>query len=547
MNGLSRKPRKMLGKMILAMTMSAVLAACSSGAGTGPDISEVGTKSAMESYNVGDTFKATEPFNLSILYSDHPIYPYKKDWMLFKKITEMTGVTLEPTIVPMSDYPQKRSLLISSGDAPLVIPKTYPGEEAAFVSSGAILPISDYIDLMPNFKDKVEKWNLEPDLESLRQEDGKYYVLPGLHEAVWPDYTLIVRTDLFKDNNIAIPTTWDELYTAAKKLKEIYPDSIPFSDSFKFKSTLGIAATGFGTKAGWGYGNGLTYKADQDEFVYTATTPEYKELLTFFNKMVAEGLLDKESFTQDDDQAIQKFVSGKSFMINGNSQTLVLHRNDMNKTLGEGKFSIAKITVPGGPKGQLMSGSRLENGVMISGKIKDNDNFKAILQFIDWLYYSDEGQEFAKWGVENETFTKEGGKRKLADDINYNGLNPKGTKDLRVDYGFSGGVFAYGGTTELLQSMFSEEELVFQKNMKETKEVIPAEPPIPYSSEDRERVTLLSTPLKDYTEQNTLKFILGERKLSEYDTFIKELESQGLSNYVKLANDTYKTYKENKK
>ncbi|MBU5352174.1 extracellular solute-binding protein [Paenibacillus barcinonensis] len=537
----------MLGKMILAMTMSAVLAACSSGAGTGPDISEVGTKSAMESYNVGDTFKATEPFNLSILYSDHPIYPYKKDWMLFKKITEMTGVTLEPTIVPMSDYPQKRSLLISSGDAPLVIPKTYPGEEAAFVSSGAILPISDYIDLMPNFKDKVEKWNLEPDLESLRQEDGKYYVLPGLHEAVWPDYTLIVRTDLFKDNNIAIPTTWDELYTAAKKLKEIYPDSIPFSDSFKFKSTLGIAATGFGTKAGWGYGNGLTYKADQDEFVYTATTPEYKELLTFFNKMVAEGLLDKESFTQDDDQAIQKFVSGKSFMINGNSQTLVLHRNDMNKTLGEGKFSIAKITVPGGPKGQLMSGSRLENGVMISGKIKDNDNFKAILQFIDWLYYSDEGQEFAKWGVENETFTKEGGKRKLADDINYNGLNPKGTKDLRIDFGFSGGVFAYGGTTELLQSMFSEEELVFQKNMKETKEVIPAEPPIPYSSEDRERVTLLSTPLKDYTEQNTLKFILGERKLSEYDTFIKELESQGLSNYVKLANDTYKTYKENKK
>ncbi|WP_397366688.1 extracellular solute-binding protein [Paenibacillus sp. JGP012] len=547
MNGLSRKPRKMLGKMILAMTMSAVLAACSSGAGTGPDVSEVSTKAAMESYNVGDTFKATEPFNLSILYSDHPIYPYKKDWMLFEKITELTGVTLEPTIVPMSDYPQKRSLLISSGDAPLVIPKTYPGEEAAFVSSGAILPISDYIDLMPNFKDKVEKWNLEPDLESLRQEDGKYYVLPGLHEAVWPDYTLIVRTDLFKDNNIAIPTTWDELYEAAKKLKEIYPDSIPFSDSFKFKSTLGIAATGFGTKAGWGYGNGLTYKADQDEFVYTATTPEYKELLTFFNKMVAEGLLDKESFTQDDDQAIQKFVSGKSFMINGNSQTLVLHRNDMNKTLGEGKFSIAKITVPGGPKGQLMSGSRLENGVMISGKIKDSDHFKAILQFIDWLYYSDEGQEFAKWGVENETFTKEGGKRKLADDINYNGLNPKGTKDLRIDFGFSGGVFAYGGTTDLLQSMFSEEELVFQKNMQETKEVIPAEPPIPYSSEDRERVTLLSTPLKDYTDQNTLKFILGERKLSEYDTFIKELESQGLSNYVKLANDTYKTYKENKK
>ncbi|MEK4527282.1 sugar ABC transporter substrate-binding protein [Paenibacillus sp. BGI2013] len=543
---MNQKPRKFVGKMVLASMMTVVLAACSNGNGAGGDVTEVQTKAAMETYNVGDTFKATEPFNLSILYSDQPTYPYKKDWLLFEKMTEMTGVTLEPTIVPMSDYSQKRSLLISSGDAPLVIPKTYPGEESAFVSSGAILPVSDYIDLMPNFKDKVEKWGLEEEIEGLRQEDGKYYVLPGLHEEVWPDYTLIVRTDVFEENNIAIPTTWDELYDAAKKLKELYPDSVPFSDRFKFNSTLGIAATGFGTKAGWGFGNGLTYKEDQDQFVYTATTPEYKEMLTYFNKLVSEGLLDKESFTQDDDQAVQKFVSGKSFMINGNSQTVVLHRNDMNKTLGEGKYSVAKITVPGGPKGQLMSGSRLENGVMISGKIQKSENFKAIMQFVDWLYYSDEGQEFAKWGVEGETFTKEEGKRKLVEDVNYNGLNPKGTKDLRIDFGFSGGVFAYGGTTDLLQSMFSEEELKFQQDMKDTKEVIPAEPPIPYSSEDRERVTLLSTPLKDYSDQNTLKFILGERDLSEFDTFAKELDSQGLSNYLKLANDTYKAYKENK-
>ncbi|KOY16438.1 ABC transporter substrate-binding protein [Paenibacillus xylanivorans] len=541
---MKQRPRKLVGKLVLATMMSIVLAACSSGAG-GEKV-EPESKGAMESYGVGETFKATEPFNLSILYSDQPAYPYKKDWLLFQKITEKTGVTLDPTIVPMSDYSQKRSLLISSGDAPLVIPKTYPGEESAFVSSGAILPVSDYVDLMPNFKDKVEKWGLQDELEGLRQEDGKYYVLPGLHEEVWPDYTLIVRTDIFEKNNIAIPKTWDELYVAAKKLKEIYPDSVPFSDRFQFNSTLNIAATSFGTKAGWGFGNGLTYKEDKDEFVYTSTTPEYKEMLTYFNKLVSEGLLDKESFTQDDDQAIQKFVSGKSFIINGNSQTVVLHRNDMNKTLGEGNFSIAKITVPGGPKGQLMSGSRLENGVMISGKVKDNENFKATMQFIDWLYYSDEGQEFAKWGVEGETFTKQDGVRKLAEDVNYNGLNPKGTKDLRIDYGFSGGVFAYGGTTDLLHSMFSEEELKFQQDMKDIKEVVPAEPPIPYSDIDREQVTLLSTPLKDFSDQNTLKFILGERNLSEFDAFVKELESQGLPQYMQLSNDTYKKYKENK-
>ncbi|MCV4234774.1 extracellular solute-binding protein [Virgibacillus sp. LDC1] len=539
---MKKSPRSFAGKALLISLIVAVLAACTDK--TGGKEAEIQDKGAMETYAVGDTFKATEPFDLSILYSDQPAYPYKQDWMLFVKLKEMTNVTLKPTIVPMSDYSQKRSLLISSGDAPLVIPKTYPGEESAFVASGAILPISDYIDLMPNFKDKIEKWDMESELEGLRQEDKKYYVLPGLHEAVWPDYTLIVRTDIFEKHNIAIPTTWDELYTAMKQLKQEYPDVTPFSDRFKFNSTLNIAATGFGTKGGWGFGSGLTYKEDSDEFVYTAATDEYKDMLAYFHKLVDEGLLDKESFTQDDDQAVQKFVTGKSFIINGNSQTVVQHRNDMDKTLGEGKYAISKITVPGGPAGQLMSGSRLENGVMISSKVKESEHFKAILQFIDWLYYSDEGQEFAKWGVEGVTYTKEGGVRKLMDDINYNGLNPKGTKDLRIEHGFSGGVFAYGGTTELLQSMFSEEEQQFQKSMSETKTVVKPEPPIPYSVEERERVTLLSTPLKDYTDQNTLKFILGDRDLAEYDKFVKELDSQGVGQYLEIANKTYKNYKE---
>lgn len=539
---MKKSHRSFAGKALLLSLIVAILAACTDK--TGGKEAEIQDKGAMETYAVGDAFKATEPFDLSILYSDQPAYPYKQDWMLFAKIKEMTNVNLKPTIVPMSDYSQKRSLLISSGDAPLVIPKTYPGEESAFVASGAILPISDYIDLMPNFKDKIEKWDMESELEGLRQEDKKYYVLPGLHEAVWPDYTLIVRTDIFEKHNIAIPTTWDELYTAMKQLKQEYPDVTPFSDRFKFNSTLNIAATGFGTKGGWGYGSGLTYKEDTDEFVYTAATDEYKDMLAYFHKLVDEGLLDKESFTQDDDQAVQKFVTGKSFIINGNSQTVVQHRNDMDKTLGEGKYAISKITVPGGPAGQLMSGSRLENGVMITSKVKESEHFKAILQFIDWLYYSDEGQEFTKWGVEGVTYTKEGGIRKLMDDINYNGLNPKGTKDLRIEHGFSGGVFAYGGTTELLQSMFSEEEQQFQKSMSETKTVVKPEPPIPYSVEERERVTLLSTPLKDYTDQNTLKFILGDRDLAEYDKFVKELDSQGVGQYLEIANKTYKKYKE---
>ena len=38
-------------------------------------------------------------------------------------------------------------------------------------------------------------------------------------------------------------------------------------------------------------------------------------MLQYLNKLVNEGLLDPESFTQDDDTARQKLATGKSFVI----------------------------------------------------------------------------------------------------------------------------------------------------------------------------------------------------------------------------------------
>ncbi|MCA4134285.1 extracellular solute-binding protein [Arthrobacter sp. M4] len=497
---------------------------------------------AMNSFGLGDTFKATAPLSFTFLFSDQPTYPYKKDWLFWKQLTSDTNVTLNPTIVPMSDYEQKRSLLISSGNAPEIIAKTYPGQESAYVSSGAVLPVSDYVHLMPHFQDKVKKWKLEAEIEGLKQQDGKYYVLPGLHEELWPDYTLAVRTDIFQKHTIALPKTWDEFRDALSKLKQAYPDVTPFSDRFNGKSVLNIAGTAFGTVAGWGLVNGLLFDDSAKKFVFGASGAKFKAFLEYFRSLVDEGLMDKESFTQSDDQAIQKFASGKSFVISTNSQNIVTYRTSMNQSLGEGKFAISKITVPGGPEGNVIGGSRLENGIMLNASVAKNDNLVALIQFIDWLYYSDAGLEFSKWGVKGTTYNKGAdGKRTLASDINFLGLNPKGTKDLRVDYGFSGGNFAYGGTTELLQSTMSEEEIRFQKDM-QSKTPVKTPPPIPYSDADREQATLVLTPLKDHVNQNTLKFITGQRPISEYDAYLKELEGKGMQKYVDLANKAYESY-----
>lgn len=529
-----------------AAALALALTACSGGSDGDEDGAGLDNRTgAMEDYAAGDQFTATEPLTFSMLFSDHPNYPSQDDWLLWSEITERTNVTLDPTLVPMSDYEQKRSLLIGAGDAPSIIAKTYPGQEDAFVSSGAILAVSDYVDLMPNFQQKVADWGLEANIDQLRQADGKFYVLPGLHEAPWQDYSIAMRTDVLDELGLATPTSWDEFRTTLEAVQEARPGEYPFSDRFSETypggNLLNIAALGFGTSAGWGYNN-ATWDGDAEEFVATAAMPEYKEMVEYFHDLVADGLMDPESFTQDDDSAIQKFVTGKSVAIGANAQSIV-NEYEPGLETNDPEATVAKIPFPCGPVGCVLNPvSQTENGLMINADAADSPNFVAMMQFIDWLFYSDEGQEFTKWGVEGTTFEKAAdGTRTLAADVDYVGLNPGAPKHLQKDFGFSGGNFAYGGATELLWSTFSEAEVAFQESIADY-DMIDLAPPAPLDEAESEQLTLIDTTLRDAVSQGTIQFILGQRDLSEWDAFVADLESKGATQYVDVVNGARDRY-----
>lgn len=206
----------------------ATLTGCGSGddGGDSKDLSKK-QNGAMKEYRVGQQFKAAKPLSFSVLHNENPVYPMKDSWLFWKELTKRTGVTLKPVSVPLMDYEKKRSVLIGSGDAPFLIPKTYHPSEVAFVSSGAILPVSDYVHLMPNFRDKVKKWKLEPEIDSIRQSDGKFYLLPGLHEKVRSGYSLSLRMDVLDRLGLTAPTTWDEVYDVFTAIRREYPDRYP--------------------------------------------------------------------------------------------------------------------------------------------------------------------------------------------------------------------------------------------------------------------------------------------------------------------------------
>lgn len=531
----------------LTVTAALTVAACSGGGdggSGGSDASGEGAEltCAVTDFAAGEQFTAPEPMELGILWTDWPDNPITDDWEFFDKIEELTNVRLVPTNVPFSDATEKRSLLISAGDAPEAIPLVYTGEEKQFAASGAVVPMSDYTQYMPNFTQYVEEWDLGDMMENLRQADGKYYMTPGLQEVSVPVFTMVIRKDVFDEVGAGVPETWDEMREALAKIKEKYPDSTPLADGFEGQSMLNYAAHGFGTVAGWGFGDGTFYNADSGEFEYAATNDGYKEMVEYFNGLVQDGLLDTESFTASDEgggTVTEKFADETVFAASGSAGTVQDFQSAL-EAAGVEDAEVLQIAPPGGPAGQVVEPRNFWNGFMLTSQVQDDPNFCTILQFMDWLYYNQDARWLIQWGPEGETYTKDDdGTVTLKPEFSFDAynINPDGDTDIQIDLGYANNVLA--GSTEsreLKESYNSDDFVDYIDTVTSTRTPRDPFPPAPLDEAELEQASLLSTPLKDTVDTATLQFILGDRDLSEWDDYVTQLQGQGLQQYLDLIN-----------
>lgn len=549
---LTSGPTRRVGRRLTALaTATALIGLTACTAGTDDEAGTENDAGAVADYAADTTFTATEPVNLSILWTDWPDVPVTDSWQIFDEIEKRTNVSLDLTNVPFSDHVEKRSLLISSGDAPEVIPLVYTGEEQQFAASGAVLPLSDYVEYMPNFQKRVEEWDLGAMVENLRQADGKYYMMPGLQEVSVPTFTLIIRKDVFDEVGAPVPETWDELRDGLELIKEKYPESKPLADGFEGWSMLNYAAHAFGTVAGWGFGNGMFFDEESGAFEYAATSDGYRDMLEYFNGLAEDGLLDTESFTAANDgmgTVTEKFAAGQVFAASGSNGTVQDFATALDATDAKGTYELVEIAPPGGQAGQIVEPRNFWNGFMITADAKDDPQFIAKLQFLDWLYYSAEARDLLRWGVEGETYTKSAdGTYTLEPDYAFGAfnINPDGKTDIQTDLGYSNNVLSDSTESRELKESYNTPAFVdYIDSVLSTRTPRDPFPPAPLDELELEQASLLATPLKDTVDTNTLKFILGERPLSEWDAYVAELEAQNLQEYVDLINGAYERFAE---
>ncbi len=527
-----------IGAAALATALG--LTACSSGGGTTGGAAAGDLECTTEAV-ADQPWKAAEPREFSMLWTDWPDYPITDTWEFFDEIEERTNVRLTLTNIPFSDAVEKRSLLISAGDAPQIIPLVYTGDERQFAASGAVVPLSDYVDHMPNFQKYVEEWDLGDMVENLKQADGKYYMTPGLQEVSVPVFTLIIRKDIFDEVGAPDPETWDDVREGLELIKAKYPDSNPLADGFEGQSMINYAAHAFGTVGGWGFGNGAWYDEDADEFVYAATTDGYKEMVEYFHGLAEDGLLDTESFTASNDgggTVTEKFAAEQVFAASGASGTVQEFAQALDAA-GVTDYELVQIAPPGGPAGQVVEPRNFWNGFMLTQDAVNDPNFCDLLQFTDWLYYDPEARELIQWGVEGETYTRDGDTFTLEPDFTLKALNlnPSGTIDIKKDLGYANDVLAGSTESRVLKESYNVPAFVdYIDAVQSTRTPRDPFPPAPLDETELEQASLLGTPLKDTVDTATLEFILGQRDLSQWDAYVTQLEGQGLQGYLDLIN-----------
>ncbi|MFD0960925.1 extracellular solute-binding protein [Paenibacillus chungangensis] len=530
--------------LAVLLASSTVFAGCSSN-NEGENGSNKQTDSDKQTEGSGE-----QTIKLSVMAGTFGAVPenteVQKEWQ--RRMEEYIGrkLDIDWQYIPWGDYSDKFKLTLASGDLPDIMTNTGSDLAVQYGRQGLVLDISKYLDQAPNYKAFLDS---TPYVESsmYTPEGNMYFFGDG-----WSNtdnnqgsaYGSLYRFDTFQKHDIKIPETLDELYEAAKKLKQLYPDSYPVN-AFPWPKVeeAFMLSNHVRSDIYW----------DGDRFTYGAVSEGYKEALMFANKLFNEKLLDPEIITQSEDQVKQKVMTGKSFIV---PVAWYGFTSEFN-SLGQDSMEWGGALVPDNPTyGKAWKMSSIEpgklirpyNGVLVSAKTKHPE---LIVKMLDYQY-TDEMIDLLNWGIEGRTYEiKEGKKQYLPEILNAaipsKALEPFGVGGSnRAGFIFSPQEFSADLGKYRPMPFFAEGKYMVEKNFIATDKYGGEESVAPYDraptvtldKDEQAKRNETMTPIDTYVSEAAIKFIIGERSFDEWDKYKSEIKNLGdYEAIVKMMND----------
>ena len=489
-----------------------------------------------------------EPVTLTMFSVQAPIQGPWEDMLFFQEMEKITGVSWEFDLVDSSTLPERKALLLGSGDLPDVLmgANLSEAELLQYGSMGAFLPLEDYIneETMPNLTAFLEA---NPEYRTMMtSSDGHIYSLIWV-SACPRDYVLSkswVNKEWLEALDLEVPTTVDEYYDMLVAFKNGDPNGNGENDEIALSfatdgnvmigtfRTFMLAAYGVVTSNG---GNGDMYLDGEGNVQYVFTSDAYKAYLEFAHKLYAEGLLDNECFSQAGNQLVAK---GNQSLI-GNFFCLASYLVDTTENYPK-YDSIAPLTsemndTPMAPEQWLGA-----TGVYaVSSTCKDPE---AALRWADYLYSSEggillsQGPEGYGWDYidDTRTYWDKNVPEGYASSEEY-----RGTITPNCGTGTPGYV-----DPDFLLHLNAAHVIDLEEHTAKsyTPYLTQGYPKVKLSEEDTETANTYYTDISKYVESCEARFISGDMGLDQWDAYVENLQSMNLDAYMQIFVDAYADY-----
>lgn len=462
---------------------------------------------------------------------------------IVKKYEEILGVKFNFIYLDRSKMAELLNLRIASNQIPDVM-RLSKDLYQTYMDQGVLLPFSEETleENAPTLHGLVKQNAWDSVWDDLKK-DELIYGIPTLNINGQFPLVPIWRDDWLKNVGIdKIPETLEEAEEAFRRFVNNDPDGNGKKDTYALSDKGFNAIFGaFGTQE---YGAWL--EDDNGKLVYSLTMPEMKEALTLLNRWYKEGLIDPEFITGESkgqywantvsfwNGRIGFSVPGMYYHISKDGETESVNQNYSNFKSLQGKDATyvpgVPIVGPDGKSGTQKWGTYSGNYVVMGKNVQKTDGkMEKILQIHEKINSDFDFFKLTVLGIEGEDYTVEG------DVYDRSLFSNKGISTSAAGIDTNG--IAY------IQNNFEFRSAIAGKDMEYAEKV--ADFPgyvnkvwvgLPSSSQ-------FASIVENKGKEAIILFITGQRSLDEFDEYVKEMNTAGLSQLTKEANEWYASLK----
>lgn len=477
-------------------------------------------------------------------YVPAAVYASAADSPFHINLQKMTGVEIEWRYPPAgTDNAPAFNLMLTEEKLPDII--FYGGnmmsDAARYLEEGVFVDLTPYLE---EYAPAYWQW-LQSNpayANAMKTDDGQYYGFGFFREdGGWNDTYQgpVVRQDWLDECGLEAPVTISDWTNVLKTFNEKYGATFtaPWS---RFKQ--GGISGAFGAYAS----SDLIFYVDEEGKVQLAQAqPEWLNYMLQLNEWWAAGLIDQDVLAnQSDTDAKAKALAGSTGLAYTSMGQMSNWRTEAEQA-GNGAEWVG-LQYPHGDDGTLsMVFGGYGIGTVVAAISGDCDPAKIpqVLKLLDYAY-TDEGNLFWNYGVQGETW-----------DYDENGepaYLPIVTEDPD---GLNNAIAKYGGST-WSGNCIQETKLIYLKNKPASIEAndlwfypnqdVSAKwklpPGMTLTADESTENDFIKSSVTTLVVETCAKLITGEMTAADWDNYVKQLDSLGLSKALEIQQAAYDRY-----